>query len=610
MPHPSPQKPKEPEWLTRVKNYYWIHDVLHIYVGLFTWVLQWKDGNRLDWLELTPEDSSKIRPVHFEKLFKREAERDAYYFKSLQKLVKNRDVLVEPHRGFYDLFLPLQMEGREKAALYAGSFLKEPASWETLSAQWKSLSGREPAGTDSEFIRYARMAVQLPVLDAELLKAVVEFYRLYIFHLIDRKGKPPLHEKVDQLRRKVFSARLPNSSWVGEALGMEKLIPTPWAWYANQELAPWMKEELGISRIPTQVIAVMPLNAGRDGGDPVRTLLQNDSIQRECFLFAKTLTQTVAGKLQDYGTLFLTSPDPSKNEVQAILQIRERAEKIQGFIRKRFGVKSAAGIGRPVPAGQALYESYREAVLALHLCVQAEKPILLYGETSQAGKGSGYGRLHKAGGDLLGAVEKISTESAKLAGDRYVREVLEFAGRDTGVVRSQFLALLYQFLDRVGAGSALNQTDTENFSAGFTQKLMDADSIYRLIEVFKETIQTMSGLSAKPLEGAKSLRMKTVLNYLDDHFNQTLRLPKVARQAGFSVPVFCRVFKKTTGLSFVSYLNRLRVEKAKNLLRTSGLTALQVGQSCGFQTPHHFIRNFKHLSGMTPGEFRGKMSGD
>lgn len=600
------QKHPEPQWLSSVLNYYWLHDVLHIYVGLSIWVIRWDDENHLRWMEMTPESSSRLSPVHFEKFFRRAGERDAYYFKCLKRLEKEGGVLVDQLGGFYDFFLPLQLKGTHRAALYANYFLKEPPKLDSLKLHWRKMTGREPSGGDPDFLLYVRMALNLPVLNGTLLKGMTDFLKYYADFLTGRGISDRLHEKVDQLRRKVFAAELPNTAWVQEALGVEKFIPTPWDWYAEPQLAPWMKEELGITRIPTVAIAAMPLKQGPALPDPAEALVQGAAIQRECFGFAKTIPQTVAGKLQDYGTIFLTSADPGKGETQAKLQIRDRAEKIRDFIRKRFGVKAAVGIGRPVTSGDALYHSYREAVLALHLCAQTEKNLMFYDESPEAAKGRGYYRVHGTGQDLLAAFGKLASESLKLASDRYVREVLEFAGREPAVVRSQFLSILFRLLEGAEARSALNPDDTKGYAEDFSRKVEDADSIYRLIEVFKQTLQTLSHLTAKPLEGAKNLRMETTLKFLEGHLDQPLRLPQVAKQSGFSVPVFCRLFKKTTGLSFVAYLNQLRVEQAKRLLKISGLNVLQIGQACGFQTPHHFIRNFKHLTGVTPGDFRKK----
>jgi transcriptional regulator GlxA family with amidase domain len=83
-----------------------------------------------------------------------------------------------------------------------------------------------------------------------------------------------------------------------------------------------------------------------------------------------------------------------------------------------------------------------------------------------------------------------------------------------------------------------------------------------------------------------------------------LRLPEVAKRAGFSVPVFTRAFKQATGTSFLSYVRSLRVDHAKRLLASSALTTEQIAQSCGFQSQHHLLRSFKKVVGQTPGEYR------
>ncbi len=606
MKESRPEKHQEPSWLLNLRNYYWLHDVLQIYANLSSWAIQWDEQDSFQWMELTPQAPMTLRPTHFEKFHDRETERVAFHKRCFKKAITEKKIIVEQCGGVYSLFAPLSSVGKERWVFYADFFLRKPADWDSLASQWRKLTGKEPVGTDPDFLSYVKTILRYPVFDDSLLKGIKEFIGYYVEFLMGHQGHPPLYQKVDQLRRKVFAPHMPNSTWVQEALGFDKLVPPPWAWYAGNQLAPWMKEELGIDRIPTMVMAMMPVQQSGEA-DPVKTLIRNYHIQRECFAFAKKVPETVVEKLQDYGVLFLTSPDPGKSEVQTRLQLRDIATTIQDFIKKRFQLKSVVGIGRPVASGQALYPSYREAVLALHLCVQTEKPLLFFEDPKGTAPGPIYARLHRSSLELLEAYEKLSGEPMKLASDRYVRDVLEFSTGNVDVVRSQFLAQLFQFLDRLKKRSLLNPKDEAGYANGFCRKLEDASSVYSLIGIFKETLQNLTVLAAKPLEGSKSLRVETTLEFLRENFAQELRLPQVAKEAGFSVPVFCRVFKKTTGLSFVSYLNKLRVEKAKALLANSGLNVIHVGNACGFQTPHHFIRNFKHWTGQTPGDFKKKI---
>jgi AraC-like DNA-binding protein len=216
--------------------------------------------------------------------------------------------------------------------------------------------------------------------------------------------------------------------------------------------------------------------------------------------------------------------------------------------------------------------------------------------------------LDRAASGLLTAIHQASPDGTQVASDPYVREVLEFAAGSVEVVRGQFLALLFRVLEDIRQRIALNPEDERSCIEDFCRRLTEADSAYRLIDLFKETLRTLSALSSDPVRGSQEVRLRTTLCYIEEHFNRPLRLPQVAKRSGFSVPVFCRVFKRATGMSFAAYLNKVRVERSKPLLKNGRLNLLQVGQACGFQTAHQFIRNFKRWTGRTPGHFRQEAS--
>ena len=87
------------------------------------------------------------------------------------------------------------------------------------------------------------------------------------------------------------------------------------------------------------------------------------------------------------------------------------------------------------------------------------------------------------------------------------------------------------------------------------------------------------------------------------HREERLRLEDVAR-AFFVTPAYLsRSFKACTGLSFVTYLNHLKVERAKELLLREG-SVTQVSLELGYESLTHFERVFRQIAGLSPTEWR------
>jgi AraC family transcriptional regulator len=79
----------------------------------------------------------------------------------------------------------------------------------------------------------------------------------------------------------------------------------------------------------------------------------------------------------------------------------------------------------------------------------------------------------------------------------------------------------------------------------------------------------------------------------------------LAEEAGMSEFHFSRIFKKTTGLSPSQFFIRLRIDKARRLLRETGKTVIEVGLEVGYSSPSHFAQVFRREAGVTPSQYRG-----
>lgn len=106
------------------------------------------------------------------------------------------------------------------------------------------------------------------------------------------------------------------------------------------------------------------------------------------------------------------------------------------------------------------------------------------------------------------------------------------------------------------------------------------------------------------VSSAKSRRIESVCKYIEDHFDEDIKLATVAGLVNMSESAFSHFFKKKTGCSYISYLNTTRVSKAAMLLSDTTNSINEICYSCGFNNSSNFIRIFKKIKGMTPGEYR------
>lgn len=95
-----------------------------------------------------------------------------------------------------------------------------------------------------------------------------------------------------------------------------------------------------------------------------------------------------------------------------------------------------------------------------------------------------------------------------------------------------------------------------------------------------------------------------ILNYLSEHYTNELSLATVSKYFGISPSYLSHRFHEKTGCSFNSYLNEMRVDYAKYLLKNSELPIVDICFECGFSTQRSFNRAFARFAATTPREYR------
>ncbi|SFM93794.1 helix-turn-helix domain-containing protein [Rugamonas rubra] len=150
------------------------------------------------------------------------------------------------------------------------------------------------------------------------------------------------------------------------------------------------------------------------------------------------------------------------------------------------------------------------------------------------------------------------------------------------------------------------------------ERIRDSNGLPRFIEFLSllgELAESSNYqlLSTVPMQSSDDddalARISSAVNFIVQNFSSQFSMSDLAQQLGMSERMFTRFFRSATGNSFTDFVNRLRVNKACQLLMETERYVTNICYDAGFNNVANFNRRFLELKGMTPKEFRQQASG-
>ena len=136
------------------------------------------------------------------------------------------------------------------------------------------------------------------------------------------------------------------------------------------------------------------------------------------------------------------------------------------------------------------------------------------------------------------------------------------------------------------------------------QRLVTLFTIFEILSATSEYEVLASPGYVQHTHQKSSDRFSKVTEYIMRNFDREITLPEAASAANMAVTTFCNFFKTHYRMTFVEYLNVVRVGHACKLLGDKNKTIVGVAYECGFNNLANFNRQFKKLKKMPPSEYR------
>lgn len=148
-------------------------------------------------------------------------------------------------------------------------------------------------------------------------------------------------------------------------------------------------------------------------------------------------------------------------------------------------------------------------------------------------------------------------------------------------------------------GKLLKRNDFDD-----TRTLLKTESFEQISDFILKYLEESMSVINSNREKPTGLVIENVLKYLHEHFNEDISLSKLSKIVYVHPAYLSKLFKEKTGENFVDYLAKIRIEQATKLLNDVSLCIYDVSIMVGYESPKHFRKVFKEITGTTPRNYR------
>ena len=133
---------------------------------------------------------------------------------------------------------------------------------------------------------------------------------------------------------------------------------------------------------------------------------------------------------------------------------------------------------------------------------------------------------------------------------------------------------------------------------------------YFLIHLMRRYNQTSAVHSDSTVPALKVTKMKSdtevlnrIIHYMETHLNSRITIEQICKDNMIGRSQLQKLFQQKTGLGIIEYFSNMKIESAKEMIRTGHMNFTQISEQLGYASIHYFSRQFKKITDMTPSEY-------
>ncbi|SHF57636.1 AraC-type DNA-binding protein [Caldanaerobius fijiensis DSM 17918] len=274
------------------------------------------------------------------------------------------------------------------------------------------------------------------------------------------------------------------------------------------------------------------------------------------------------------------------------------SNEIKEYLEAKLRLKINIGIGKIYSDYKDIARSYEEAKEALDYAVMRENDILFYENIDVEN-------------DIYDFTiqKEIQLANCIKAGDEArAVQIIDELYRENICERHLSLGMMKYFVYDVYSTTLkiAHEIEISGICDIFKEhrNFLMFNSIRASIEEIKALVRSICHIVNEHKKRNNRL-IEDIVNFIDNNYtNKEISLDMVAEQFDISSQYLSRFFKEHMGFNYIDYLNKKRIEKAKELLLNSNMKIKEIACKTGFDNANTFIKVFRKYEGITPGQFR------